>query len=194
MLPFIPFNKPYMSGNETRYIEEAVKSGKISGDGLFTKRCHNFFEQLPGFQKTLLTTSCTDALELAALLLRIQPGDEIIMPAYTFVSTANAFMLRGARIVFVDSTVENPNMNPAQIEELVTPRTRAIVPVHYAGIACDMDPIMALLWSKMLRKPSTVFTKGGRWAQLANWQLSLFTKPRTLFRARVACWPLTRRS
>ncbi|GAA3951445.1 dTDP-4-amino-4,6-dideoxygalactose transaminase [Hymenobacter algoricola] len=140
----IPFNKPYLSGNETRYIEEAVLSGKISGDGMFTKRCHQFFEQQLGFQKVLLTTSCTDALEMAALLLDIQPGDEVIMPAYTFVSTPNAFVLRGAHIVFADSTAENPNMDPAQIEALITPRTRAIVPVHYAGIACDMDPIMAV--------------------------------------------------
>ena len=140
----IPFNKPYLSGNETRYIEEAVLSGKISGDGLFTKRCHQFFEQQLGFQKVLLTTSCTDALEMAALLLDIKPGDEVIMPAYTFVSTPNAFVLRGARIVFADSTGENPNLDPAQLEALITPRTRAIVPVHYAGIACDMEPIMSI--------------------------------------------------
>ncbi|MCC2547902.1 dTDP-4-amino-4,6-dideoxygalactose transaminase [Hymenobacter sp. BT175] len=141
---YIPFNKPYLSGNETRYIEEAVRSGKISGDGMFTKRCHQFFEQQLGFTKVLLTTSCTDALEMAALLIDIQPGDEVIMPSYTFVSTPNAFVLRGARIVFADSTAENPNMDPAQLESLITPRTKAIVPVHYAGIACDMDPIMAL--------------------------------------------------
>lgn len=140
----IPFNKPYLSGKETSYIEEAVLSGKISGDGMFTKRCHQFFEQQLGFRKVLLTTSCTDALEMAALLLDIQPGDEVIMPAYTFVSTPNAFVLRGATIVFVDSTPENPNMDPFQVEALITPRTRAIVPVHYAGIACDLDPIMEL--------------------------------------------------
>ncbi|MBO2009506.1 dTDP-4-amino-4,6-dideoxygalactose transaminase [Hymenobacter negativus] len=140
----IPFNKPYLSGNETRYIEEAVQSGKISGDGMFTKRCHQFFEQQLGFKKVLLTTSCTDALEMAALLLDIKPGDEVIMPSYTFVSTPNAFVLRGAHIVFADSTAENPNMDPAQVESLITARTRAIVPVHYAGIACDMDPIMEI--------------------------------------------------
>jgi dTDP-4-amino-4,6-dideoxygalactose transaminase len=140
----IPFNKPYLSGNETRYIEEAVRSGKISGDGMFTKRCHQFFEQQLGFKKVLLTTSCTDALEMAALLIDIQPGDEVIMPSYTFVSTPNAFVLRGATIVFADSTAMNPNMDPAQIEALITPRTRAIVPVHYAGIACDMDSIMEI--------------------------------------------------
>ena len=140
----IPFNKPYLSGNEAPYIEEAVRSGKISGDGIFTKRCHTFFEQQLGFQKVLLTTSCTDALELAALLLDLQPGDEVIMPSFTFVSTANAFVLRGAKIVFADSTAENPNMDVAALESLVTPRTRAIVPVHYAGIACDMDAIQAV--------------------------------------------------
>ena len=140
----IPFNKPYLSGNETRYIEEAVLSGKISGDGLFTKRVHAFFEQQLGFQKVLLTTSCTDALEMAALLLDIQPGDEVIVPSYTFVSTANAFVLRGAKIVFVDSTAENPNLDAAALEGLITPRTRAVVPVHYAGIACDMDAIQSV--------------------------------------------------
>ncbi|OGX81363.1 dTDP-4-amino-4,6-dideoxygalactose transaminase [Hymenobacter lapidarius] len=140
----IPFNKPYLSGNETTYIEEAVRSGKISGDGLFTKRCHQFFEQQYGFQKALLTTSCTDALEMAAILLNLQPGDEVIVPSYTFVSTANAFVLRGAKIVFADSTALNPNLDVSTLEALITPRTRAIVPVHYAGIACDMQAIQAL--------------------------------------------------
>lgn len=140
----IPFNKPYMSGAETRYIEEAVRYGKISGDGVFTKRCHEFFQQRFGFHKVLLTTSCTDALEMAAILLDLQPGDEVIMPAYTFVSTPNAFVLRGAKIVFADSTADNPNIDVASLEGLITPRTKAIVPVHYAGIACDMDGIRAL--------------------------------------------------
>ena len=140
----IPFNKPYFSGNETRYIEQAVRSGKISGDGLFTQRVHQFFEQQLGFGKVLLTTSCTDALEMAALLLNIQPGDEVIMPAFTFVSTANAFVLRGAKVVFADSTALNPNLDAAALGGLVTPRTRVVVPVHYAGIACDMDAIQAL--------------------------------------------------
>ncbi len=140
----IPFNKPYFSGNETRYIEQAVRSGKISGDGLFTERVHRFFGQQLGFQKVLLTTSCTDALEMAALLLNIQPGDEVLMPSFTFVSAANAFVLRGAKVVFADSTALNPNLDAAALESLVTPRTRAIVPVHYAGIACDMDAIQAV--------------------------------------------------
>ena len=141
MYSTIPFNKPYLSGHETRYIEEAVRSGKISGDGVFTKRCHAYFEQQMGFAKALLTTSCTDALELAALLLDIQPGDEVIMPSYTFVSTPNAFALRGAKIVFADSSSDNPNLDATALESLVTHRTRVIVPVHYAGIACDMDVI-----------------------------------------------------
>ena len=144
MPPSIPFNKPYFSGAEARYIEEAVRSGKISGDGMFTQRCHRFFEQQLGFAKVLLTTSCTDALEMAALLLDLQPGDEVIVPSYTFVSTANAFVLRGAKIVFADSTALNPNLDAASLESLVTPRTRAIVPVHYAGIACDMDTVQAV--------------------------------------------------
>ena len=144
MLQPIPFNKPYLSGPETRYIEEAVRSGKISGDGMFTKRCHQFFEQRLGAAKVLLTTSCTDALEMAAILLDLQPGDEVIVPAYTFVSTPNAFVLRGAKIVFADSTAENPNVDATALESLVTPRTRAIVPVHYAGIACDLDAIQAV--------------------------------------------------
>jgi len=144
MTPAIPFNKPYFSGNETRYIEQAVRSGKISGDGMFTRRVHDFFEQQLGFAKVLLTTSCTDALEMAALLLDIRPGDEVIVPAFTFVSTANAFVLRGATVVFADSTALNPNLDAAALESLVTPRTRAVVPVHYAGIACDMDAVLAV--------------------------------------------------
>ena len=138
----IPFNKPYFSGAETRYIEQAVRSGKISGDGMFTKRVHTFFEQELGFRQALLTTSCTDALEMAALLLDIRPGDEVLMPSFTFVSAANAFVLRGAKVVFVDSTRFNPNLDAGALAGLVTARTRAIVPVHYAGIACDMDTVL----------------------------------------------------
>ena len=138
----IPFNKPYFSGAETRYIEQAVRSGKISGDGMFTKRAHAFFEQELGFRQVLLTTSCTDALEMAALLLAIQPGDEVLMPSFTFVSAANAFVLRGANVVFVDSTRLNPNFDADALAGLITARTRAIVPMHYAGIACDMDTVL----------------------------------------------------
>ena len=140
----IPFNKPFLSGNETKYIEEAVRSMKISGDGIFTKKCHAFFEEKYGFLKCLLTTSCTDALEMAAILIDIQVGDEVIMPSYTFVSTANAFVLRGAKIVFADSLPNHPNIDVSKIETLITPKTKAIVPVHYGGVACDMDVIMEL--------------------------------------------------
>lgn len=144
----IPFNKPYLHGRELVYIAEAVASGKISGDGSFTKRCHQFFESRYGFLKTLMTTSCTDALEMCALILNIQEGDEVIVPSFTFVSSANAFALRGAKLVFADSEAGNPNIDAQAIEELITPRTKAIVVVHYAGVACDMDPILALAESK----------------------------------------------
>lgn len=144
MNAMIPFNKPYLHGRELVYIAQAVASGKISGDGLFTKKCHDFFESRYGFAKALMTTSCTDALEMAAILLDIQPGDEVIVPAFTFVSSANAFALRGAKLVFADSESDNPNVSAAMIEPLITPRTKAIVVVHYAGVACDMDPILAL--------------------------------------------------
>jgi dTDP-4-amino-4,6-dideoxygalactose transaminase len=138
----IPFNKPYFTGNETKYIEEAVKSGHISGNGSFTKKCHHFFEESFGIKKALLTTSCTDALEMSAILLNIKEGDEVIIPSYTFVSTANAFVLRGAKIVFCDSREDHPGMDENAIEALITEKTVAIVPVHYAGIACDMEKIM----------------------------------------------------
>ena len=140
----IPFNKPYLTGKETHYIYEAVHSGKISGNGMFTQKCQKFFEEKYGFKKALLTTSCTDALEMCALLADIKEGDEVIIPSYTFVSTALAFVRQGAKIVFADSYNNNPNIDADKIEELITPKTRAIVPVHYAGIACDMDKIMEL--------------------------------------------------
>jgi len=140
----IPFNKPYFTGKETIYIEEAVKSGKISGNGLFTQRCQCYFETRYGFRKCLLTTSCTDALEMAAILCDIQPGDEVIVPSYTFVSSALAFVRQGAKIVFADSQENHPNLDAERIEELITNKTKVIVPVHYAGMACDMGKIMAL--------------------------------------------------
>ncbi|MFD1001334.1 dTDP-4-amino-4,6-dideoxygalactose transaminase [Ohtaekwangia kribbensis] len=139
----IPFNKPAFVGNELEYIKQAIYIGQISGNGHFTKKCHHFFEEKFS-SKCLLTTSCTDALEMCSLLLNIQPGDEVIIPSYTFVSTANAFVLRGAKIVFADSQSDHPNMDAESLEQLITPRTRAIVVVHYAGIACDMDKIMEL--------------------------------------------------
>ena len=140
----IPFNKPYLTGKEMQYIEDAVKSGKISGNGLFTKKCQEFFEKEFNFTKTLLTTSCTDALEMAAILANIKEGDEVIVPSFTFVSTALAFVRQGADIVFADSYSDNPNIDADQIEALITEKTKAIVVVHYAGVACDMDKIMSI--------------------------------------------------
>lgn len=141
-MALIPFNKPYLSGKEMIYMNEAVLSGKISGNGLFTQKCHDFFSKRYKFKKCLLTSSCTDALEMAAILCNIQPGDEVIVPSYTFVSSALAFVRQGAVIVFADSCPENPNIDADKIEKLITPKTKVIVPVHYAGIACDMDSIM----------------------------------------------------
>ena len=140
----IPFNWPHMTGKELYYIAEAHFNGSLAGDGPFTKRCHNWLESRSGCNKALLTHSCTGALEMAALLLDIQPGDEIIMPSYTFVSTANAFVLRGGVPVFVDIREDTLNIDERLIESAITPRTRAIAPVHYAGVACDMDAIMSI--------------------------------------------------
>lgn len=140
----IPFNKPYLTGKEAHYIYQAVYSGKLSGNGLYTKKCQSFFEEKYAFEKTLLTTSCTDALEMSAILLQIEPGDEVIVPSYTFVSTCNAFVLRGAKIVFADSEESTPNIDAIKLEGLITNKTKAIVPVHYAGVACDMDKILDL--------------------------------------------------
>src|SRR5690606_5098756 len=137
-------NKPLLSGNELNYIADSIRSGKISGDGKYTKMCHEFFENRYAFKDVLLTTSCTDALEMSAILLDIKPGDEVIAPSYTFVSTVNAFVVRGAKRIFSDSNKYNPNTDPAHVAKLITPRTRAIIVVHYAGIACDMNSIMKL--------------------------------------------------
>ncbi|MDX4050867.1 dTDP-4-amino-4,6-dideoxygalactose transaminase [Aliarcobacter skirrowii] len=138
----IPFNKPPYTGNEERYVLESMKSSKISGDGEFTKKCHKWFEDRLKCKKVLLTPSCTHALEMAAILLDIKEGDEIIMPSYTFVSTADAFVLRGAKIVFVDIRPDTMNIDETKIEEAITSKTKVIVPVHYAGVACEMDTIM----------------------------------------------------
>jgi len=140
----IPFNKPYLTGKETFYIQDAVYSGHLSGNGKYTKLCHKFFEERYSFKKTLLTTSCTDALEMCAMLLDIKQGDEVIVPSYTFVSTALAFARQGAKIIFADSCENHPNIDVNKIEELITSKTRVIVPVHYAGVAVDMDKIMQL--------------------------------------------------
>lgn len=140
----IQFNKPYLTGKEAHYIYKAVYSGQISGNGIYTKKCQNYFQEKFGFKKTLLTTSCTDALEMSAILLDIEKGDEVIMPSFTFVSTSNAFVLRGATIKFADSEENTPNIDVDKIEELITPKTKAIVVVHYAGVACDMDKVMQI--------------------------------------------------
>lgn len=140
----IPFNKPYFTGKETEYIQEAVSSGKISGDGIFTMKCQKFFEDKYGFKKALLTTSCTDALEMSSLLLDIKKGDEVICPSFTFVSTANSFVLRGAKIKFADCAPDYPNINVTNIEPLISKKTKAIIIVHYGGIACEMDKLMLI--------------------------------------------------
>lgn len=140
----ISFNKPFLTGKEAHYMYQAVYSGKISGNGIFTKKCQNFFEEKYGFKKALLTTSCTDALEMAAILCDIKHGDEVIVPSYTFVSSALAFVRQGAKIVFADSYFDQPNIDPVQIESLINQQTKVIVCVHYAGVACDMDQIMEI--------------------------------------------------
>ena len=142
MKALIPFNIPHLTGNEMKYMEDAVHKRVLSGNGDYTKKCHAILREKIRCKMALLTTSCTDALEMSALLLNIKPGDEVIMPSYTFVSTANAFVLRGARIQFVDSRPDHPGIDESKIEELINEKTKAIVPVHYAGVACDMDKIM----------------------------------------------------
>jgi len=138
----IPFNKPHFTGNEINFMTEAARAGRISGNGNFTRQCHAFFEKKYGFGKAFLTNSCTDALEMAAVLTRFEPGDEVICPSFTFVSTASAFALHKAKIVFADSRPDQPNIDETLIESLITPRTKAIIVVHYSGVACDMDAIM----------------------------------------------------
>ena len=141
----IPFNRPYMTGRELDYIADAHRNGHLSGDGPYTRRCHQWLERTTGASKALLTHSCTAALEMAAILLDLGPGDEVIMPSYTFVSTANAFALRGARPVFVDIREDTLNLDERLVEAAITPRTRAICVVHYAGVACEMDAILAII-------------------------------------------------
>ena len=138
----IPFNKPFLTGKEAHYMYQAVYTGKLSGNGVFTKKCQQFFEEKYGFKKCIMTTSGTDALEMAAILCDVKPGDEVIVPSYTFVSSALAFVRQGAKIVFADSYENNPNIDADKIEFLITDKTKVIVPVHYAGVACDMDKIM----------------------------------------------------
>lgn len=140
----IPFNKPYITGKEIDYINQTIIMGRLSGNGMFTRKCQTFFENKYGFKKCLMTTSCTDALEMCALLAEIKPGDEVIVPSYTFVSSVLAFVREGAKIVFADSSPGHPNVDADKIEPLITSKTRAIVVIHYAGVACDMDKIMDL--------------------------------------------------
>lgn len=140
----IPFNKPFLTGKEAHYMYKAVFNGKLSGNGDFTKKCHEFLENRYGFKKCLLTTSGSDALEMAAILCNIKPGDEVIVPSYTFVSSALAFVREGAHIIFADSCDDNPNIDPDKLESLITEKTKVIVPVHYAGVACDMDRIIEI--------------------------------------------------
>ena len=140
----IQFNIPFVTGKESKYIDDAISLFKLSGNGKYTHLCHEFFDRKFGYKKSLLTTSCTDALEMAAILINIKEGDEVIMPSYTFVSTANAFILRGAKIIFADSENNNPNIDASLIESLITAKTKAIVPVHYAGVSCDMSSILEI--------------------------------------------------
>jgi len=140
----IPFNSPPRIGTEEKYVVEAMRQDKISGDGRFSRKCQQWFEHSLPVDKALMTTSCTHALEMAAMLIGIEPGDEVIMPSYTFVSTANAFALRGAKIVFVDIRPDTMNIDETKIEAAITPKTKAIVPVHYAGVGCEMDTIMEI--------------------------------------------------
>jgi len=140
----IPFNKPCFCGNELRYIAQAIEYGQVSGDGFFSRKCHTLLEQILGVSRVLLTTSCTHALEMAALLLDIQPEDEVIVPSFTFVSTINAFVLRGARPIFIDIRPDTLNLDETQLERLITPRTKAIVLVHYAGVGCEMEAILEI--------------------------------------------------
>lgn len=143
-MTMIPFNKPYLTGKEAHYMYKAVFTGKLSGNGYFTKKCQDYFAKRYGFKKCLLTTSGSDALEMCAMLCELKPGDEVIVPSYTFVSTALAFLREGAKVIFADSMDGNPNLDAEKLESLITPRTRVIAPVHYAGVACDMDAIMAV--------------------------------------------------
>lgn len=190
----IPFNKPCLTGKEAHYMYQAVYAGKLSGNGFYTKKCQQFFEEKYGFKKCLLATSGTDALEMCAMLCDLKPGDEVIVPSYTFVSTALAFLREGAKVIFADSMDCNPNIDASKLEELITPRTRVIVPVHYAGVACDMDAIMAvaerhnLLVVEDAAQAIDSYYKGVLLAPSVTWLPFLSTRQRTLRQAeKVAC-------
>lgn len=190
----IPFNKPPFLGSEFEYMREAIGSGHISGDGSFTKRCSAVLEGLIGAQKVLLTTSCTHALEMSALLLEIRPGDEVIFPSFTFVSTVNAFVLRGAKPVFADIRPDTLNLDETRLERLLSPKTRAVVPVHYAGVGCEMDDILGFAARHKLAVVEdnahglTGSYKGKPWAVLGAWQPKASMKPKTSPAGRAARW------
>jgi dTDP-4-amino-4,6-dideoxygalactose transaminase len=189
----IPFNKPYLTGKELHYIYQAVYSGKISGNGIFTKKCQKYFEDRYSFKKALLTTSCSDALEMCAILANLKQGDEVIVPSFTFVSTALAFVRQGVRIVFADSRIDHPGIDEDKIEALITSKTKAIVPVHYAGIACDMDKIMLLAAKYNLlviedaAHAINSYYKGKPLGSIGHMALSHFMKQKTLIPEKVDC-------
>lgn len=180
----IPFNKPYLTGKEAHYMYKAVFTGKLSGNGYFTKKCQDYFEKRYGFKKCLLTTSGSDALEMCAMLCELKPGDEVIVPSYTFVSTALAFLREGAKVIFADSMDGNPNLDAEKLESLITPRTRVIAPVHYAGVACNMDAIMAvaekhnLLVVEDAAQAIDSFYKGKPLGGEVIWEPSRFMRPK----------------
>ena len=190
----IPFNKPCLTGKEAHYMYQAVYNKKLSGNGVFTKRCQNFFVDRYSFKKCLLTTSGTDALEMCAMLCNLKPGDEVIVPSYTFVSTALAFLREGATVVFADSMDNNPNIDAEKLESLITPNTRVIAPVHYAGVACDMDAIMDvaekynLIVVEDAAQAVDSFYKGKPLGGIGHLGAFLFTRQRTLQQAaKVVC-------
>jgi dTDP-4-amino-4,6-dideoxygalactose transaminase len=185
-MPFkIPFNKPALLGSEQNTIAEAIASGQVSGDGSFSKLWHELLEEALGVPKALLTTSCTDALEMSALLLKIKPGDEVIVPSFTFVSTVNAFVLRGAHPVFADIRPDTLNIDESKIEPLITKRTKAIVPVHYAGVGCEMDHLCSLAKAYDLTIVEdnahglSASTRTAISAHLVPWLHRVFTRLRT---------------
>ena len=188
----IDFNRPVPVGKELEYIAQAVQSGHISGDGPFTKKCNALLEQELGVSKVLLTTSCTHALDMSAILLDIQPGDEVIIPDFTFVSTVNAFVLRGAKPVFIDVRADTLNLDESKLEALITPRTKAIVPVHYAGVGCEMDQITAIAYrmesklSKITRMDCLENTKANILERSVRWRLNPSMRQKTLAAGKAA--------
>ena len=191
---YIPFNRFCKTGAEFTYIQQAIDEMHVSGNGRFTKLCHALLEEVLGAPKVLLTTSCTDALEMAALLLDVQPGDEVILPSFTLVSTASAFALRGAQPVFIDIRPDTLNLDETLLERLIKPRTKAIVPVHYAGVGCEMDAILEIARSHGLPVVEDNAhgllgsTREGTSAPSAAWRRRAFTKPRTSPAAKAEPW------